>query len=110
MKLSILACAACLLVVGCSAKQQPQPKQQRQTEKRLPQCLSLCANQFAACTEEYPGDASACLPGRRDCQTTCEGEAAIKRMEKGKKPHTVDRIELQRPDAGTPDSGSQAAD
>ena len=91
-----------LLCAACSSQQQ-------KTERSVPQCLSLCSNQFAACTEEFPGDASACLPGRRDCERTCESERALQRGE-GNKPGEVmapmDKPQIIRPDAGTqtPDS------
>ena len=95
------------MLFGCSASQQPE-------KQSTPQCLSLCSNQFAACTEEYPGDASACLPARHDCERTCQGQKAMERMEGGQGDIVMppERPTIIRPDAGTtdaPDSG-QAPD
>jgi hypothetical protein len=102
MKPILAVFAACFLLAGCSAKQQP--------ERSLPQCLSLCSNQFASCTEEFPGDASACLPGRNECQRTCEADRAEKRMEGGSGRSTPDRpVLLTTPDVG-PESGEDSGD
>jgi len=104
MTRNIMLAALLLMMLGfsCSAQQQT-------TERRVPQCLSLCGNQFAACTEEYPGDASACLPARRDCEQACEAERAVQRMEDGRRglQAPIDTPML-RPDAGSvaPDAGS----
>lgn len=94
MKL-ILAAIAALLTISCSAQQQ-------RTEQDVPQCLSLCSNQFAACTQEYPGDASACLPGRRDCEQACEAMKAEQRNEddRNREPF-VPAEPFVQPDAGT---------
>ena len=91
------------MLAACSAKQQA-------TERDLPQCMSLCANQFAACTQEFPGDASACLPARNDCDKTCRGEEAIRSAEDGRQKvlAPLSKPVMIRPDAGT-DSG-QALD
>ncbi len=102
MKLALLL--VIMVIASCSAQQQ--------TERSLPQCLSLCSNQFASCTEEYPGDASACLPARRDCETTCEAEKAMNRESRTRQSVEVEPIMLMRGDAGSdpPDSGRQAPD
>lgn len=65
-----------LFFAGCSG-----PQQQRQSERSVPQCLSLCGNQFAACTEEYPGDFSACRADRDECEQTCREQKALREME-----------------------------
>lgn len=49
--------------------------------RSVPQCLSLCSNQFASCTEEYPGDFSACRGDRADCERACHEQRALERME-----------------------------
>ena len=98
--MKVIIAAIVMLLIGCSAKQQ-------QAERSVPQCLSLCGNQFAACTEEFPGDASACLPARRDCERTCQGEAAVRRAEDGRPSMTVtEKPKIIRPDMDTPDAGA----
>lgn len=95
------------LAAACSARQSTPT-----AERSVPQCLSLCSNQFTACTEEFPGDASACLPARRDCERTCEGEKAMKRAEDGTRDGIqapVDPPQFQpAPDAGN--SGTDTVD
>lgn len=65
-----------LVAISCAG-----PQSQTRTERSVPQCLSMCGNQFAMCTEEYPGDASACLGDRRQCEQSCEAQKAVERME-----------------------------
>lgn len=98
MTLRAALVAVTLVLVGCSARQS--------TEQRVPPCLSLCANQFAACTEEFPGDAAACQPARNDCERTCRGERALQQAEEGQ-PEVL--VPISSPDAGSnaaPDGGS----
>ena len=64
------------LLVGCSGA-----KQQETEADYLPQCLSLCSNNFAACTQEYPGDFAMCRQERDNCEQTCEEKKALERME-----------------------------
>ena len=68
----VFGIAVAAVIAACSASQQ-------RADGSAPHCLSMCSNQFAACTEEFPGDASACLPARNDCERTCEGDAALRR-------------------------------
>ncbi len=71
------AVSAALLLLGCATT--PQSKSDRPT----PQCTSLCQNQLAACTEEYPGDYSACQGEFSRCESNCESRKAMERMEDG---------------------------
>jgi len=99
MKLRMFLALA-VLTASCSARQ---PK-----EQQTPQCLSLCANQFASCTQEFPGDAAACQPSRNECERTCAGERAVQRME-GDENQVF--VPIDAPDAGgstptpSPDGG-----
>ena len=66
--------AMLLIVAGCAG-------QQRTEQQSTPQCVSLCNNNFAACTERHPGDFGACQRDLNTCQSACEEQKAIERME-----------------------------
>lgn len=92
------------LSTACSGGQQAQGKQ-----PKMPQCLSLCGNQFAACTEEFPGDFTACQSSRSDCERQCEGDRAIERMESGDS--RLEVVEpLQPADAAVPEGADAGSD
>lgn len=71
-----LIAALALVSLSCAG-------QQRAEQQSTPQCLSLCNNNFAACTEEFPGDYGACRRDLQTCQNACEEQKALERMEKG---------------------------
>lgn len=63
-----------LLVSACATAQ---PK----TEQPVPQCLSVCNNNFASCTNEFPGDYGACRQEMQTCENACQEQKAMERME-----------------------------
>jgi hypothetical protein len=109
----LVTLAVIAVSVGCSSPQ-------RKTEQPVPQCLSLCSNQFAACTDEYPGDFSACKGERADCEQTCREQKALQETEEEEEEvivptdsettpapeGTESGPEDSTPDDGSPDDGS----
>lgn len=63
-----------LLVSACATAQ---PR----AEQPVPQCLSLCNNNFASCTNEFPGDYGACRQEMQTCEDACQEQKAMERME-----------------------------
>jgi len=39
-------------------------------------CIDICGAEFSQCTNQYPGDFTACADRRRQCDVQCTGDAA----------------------------------
>lgn len=67
-------------------------------------CIDICGANFTACTQNNPGDYTACAGDRRDCDQECESQAAEQRIEPAQE--TVEPVDV--PIGGQPE-GEQPA-
>ncbi len=73
----LLIIASLALAISCSAD----PRVAERGIGPQARCIDICGANFTACTQNNPGDYTACADDRRQCDKECESQAAEQRIE-----------------------------